>query len=417
MENTKAKTHSKCRSCKAELKVTFADLGMSPISNAFLHADQLQTMEPFYPLKAYVCESCFLVQLEEFETRENIFNSNYAYFSSYSDLWLKHSQAYSVKMIDKLKLSSTSLVVEVASNDGYLLQYFKESGIPVLGVEPSGNVAESAIKKGIPTLVEFMGQSLGERLSIEGKKADLIAGNNVVAHVPDINDFVKGLMLTLKDTGVITLEFPHLEKLIKFNQFDTIYHEHFSYLSLHSLQVVFERNGLRIFDVDELTTHGGSLRIYACHQGNKNFATTSNVLQLQQREKDFGITNISMYQSFQKNIEITKRKALQFLIQAKEAGKTVVGYGAPAKGNTLLNYCGVRQDFIDYTVDRSTHKQGMFLPGVHIPILSPEKIYETKPDYVFILPWNLKEEIEIQMKEIRSWGGKFVVAIPALEVF
>lgn len=417
MEMKKSNTHSKCRSCKAELKVTFADLGMSPISNAFLTSEQLHTMEPFYPLKAFVCESCYLVQLEEFETRENIFNSNYAYFSSYSDMWLKHAKEYSVKMIDKLKLSSSSLVVEVASNDGYLLQYFKESGVPVLGVEPSGNVAAAAIKKGISTLVEFMGQPLGEKLAAEGKKADLIAGNNVVAHVPDINDFVKGLMLTLKDTGVITLEFPHLEKQIQYNQFDTIYHEHFSYLSLHSLQVVFERNGLRIFDVDELTTHGGSLRIYGCHQGNKNYAVTDKVLQLKKREEAFGITNINMYKSFQKNIEFTKRKALQFLIKAKEEGKTVVGYGAPAKGNTLLNYCGVRQDFIDYTVDRSAHKQGMYLPGVHIPILAPEKIYETKPDYVFILPWNLKEEIEAQMKEIRSWGGKFVVAIPSLEVF
>ena len=402
-----------CRFCHTPLKQTFCDLGMSPLSNSFLSADMLGSMEPFYPLHAFVCESCFLVQLDEFESPEEIF-SDYLYFSSYSDSWLDHCRRYTELMIDRLGLDTSSQVVEIASNDGYLLQYFADSGIPVLGVEPAANVAAVATQKGIPTIVRFFGAETATDMCAAGQRADLLLGNNVLAHVPDINDFVAGMKTLLRPDGVITMEFPHLAKLIEFNQFDTIYHEHFSYLSLLSVERIFAANGLQVFDVDELPTHGGSLRIYARHEGES--AVTENIVALREAEKSAGLDQLSTYAAFRDRVEATKRGLLTFLIDAKSAGKRVVAYGAPAKGNTLLNYCGVRQDLIEFTVDRSPAKQGRYLPGTHIPILTPEKISETQPDYVLILPWNIKDEIIGKLAHIREWGCKFVVPIPAIEV-
>lgn len=393
----------------------FISLGTSPLSNSYLIKEQLNKMEPFYPLDVYICEKCFLVQLEEFESPEKIFG-DYAYFSSYSDIWLKHAKAYVDKMINLFGINTQSYVIEIASNDGYLLQYFVEKRIPVLGIEPAKNVAELAIKRGIPTDIVFFGTETAKRMASTGKYADLLLGNNVLAHVPTLNDFVKGLKIILKPQGVITMEFPHLMRLIEGNQFDTIYHEHFSYFSFLTIEKIFKAHGLIIFDIDELPTHGGSLRIYAKHEEDNTKEVSKKVIGLKQREIDAGYTNINSYLTFNEKVKAIKRDILNFFIKAKEEGKTIVGYGAPAKGNTLLNYCGVRTDFIDYTVDRNPYKQGRYLPGSHIPIEAPDKIKDTKPDYVFILPWNLKDEIMEQMAFIREWGGKFVIPIPIVQV-
>ncbi len=405
-----------CRFCHSPLSETFADLGMSPLSNSYVSRENLNRMEPFYPLHAYVCGKCFLVQLAEFESPKNIF-SDYAYFSSYSGTWLEHCAVYAEKMINRWSLGTDSLVIEVASNDGYLLQYFHRTGVPVLGIEPAENVAQVAIGKGIPTQTDFFGEKKGMELAIAGRSADLIAANNVLAHVPDINDFVKGFKAALKSTGCLTVEFPHLNKLIVQNQFDTIYHEHFSYLSLGFVIELFATHGLRVFDVEELSTHGGSLRVYACHVADPNKETTDSVATVLLQESSGGLEDISTYRKFAEKVIRTKCATLAFFIEARRAGKRVIGYGAPAKGNTLLNYCGIGRDFIDFTVDRSPHKQGLFLPGTHIPILAPEEIEIVKPEYLFILPWNLREEVITQMARIRDWGGQFVVPIPELEVF
>ena len=406
----------KCRFCGSALERTFADLGMSPVSNAFLKREQLNLRESFYPLHAYVCGECLLVQLEQFESPEAIFNDDYAYFSSYSDSWLKHAKAYADEMVRRFGFGPSSFVVEIASNDGYLLQYFLEKKIPVLGVEPSSNVAEAARKKGIDTLLKFFGVDTAKELAAAGRQADLLLGNNVLAHVPDLNDFVAGMKILLKPGGVITMEFPHLLRLMRENQFDTIYHEHFSYFSLLTVKQVFARHGLTLFDVQSLSTHGGSLRIFARHSEDGSKRVASAVEDFLKEERAAGLDNPFTYDEFAEKVRRTKRKFLQFLIQAKESGKSIVAYGAPAKGNTLLNYCGVRADFIDYAVDRSPHKQGMFLPGTHIPIHAPDRIFETKPDYLLILPWNLQEEIIAQMSGIRAWGGEFVVPIPEVTV-
>lgn len=404
-----------CRFCGTSLTHTFVDLGMSPLSNAYLKKEQLQDMEPFYPLHVRACDSCFLVQLPVFESPDQIFG-DYAYFSSYSDTWLLHAKEYTEMIADRLGLGPNHLVVEIASNDGYLLQNFISRKIPVLGIEPSANVAKVAEEKGIPTLVRFFGRKLADELVSEEKRPDLIIGNNVLAHVPDLNDFVTGLKILLKPGGVITMEFPHLMRLILDNQFDTIYHEHFSYLSLITVEKVFAAHGLTLFDVEELTTHGGSLRTYIRHTDNVSISVEKRVGELRRRELEFDLARMTLYTDFAEKVKALKRSILEFLIQAKVRGKTVVGYGAPAKGNTLLNYCGIRLDFLEYTVDRSPYKQGLYLPGTHIPIYHPDRIRETRPDYVFILPWNLKEEIMEQMNCIRDWGGRFIVAIPNVEV-
>jgi 2-polyprenyl-3-methyl-5-hydroxy-6-metoxy-1,4-benzoquinol methylase len=368
-----------------------------------------------YPLDVYVCEHCFLVQLKEYETPENIFG-DYAYFSSYSDTWLKHAKDYVDKMVELFKIDAQSYIIEIASNDGYLLQYFVEKGIPALGIEPARNVAEVARKKGIPTESVFFGAETAKRLASEGRQADLLLGNNVLAHVPDVNDFVEGLKILLKPQGVVTMEFPHLMRLMEETQFDTIYHEHFSYFSFLIVEKIFHTHGLTLFDVEELPTHGGSLRIYAKHEKDNTKPISESVYQLKQKEINAGYADIRHYLDFDKKVKAVKKDILKFLMQAKEKGKRIIGYGAPAKGNTLLNYCGIGTEFIDYTVDRNPYKQGHFLPGSHIPIEEPDKIKETKPDYVFILPWNLKEEIMEQMAFIREWSGKFVIPIPKIEV-
>ena len=404
---------STCRFCSTPLTHTFCDLGMSPLSNSYIAADELQATEPFYPLHAYVCSECFLVQLDEFESPQEIF-SDYAYFSSFSDSWLEHSKNYTLLMQSRLGLDASSQVVEIGSNDGYLLQYFVEAGIPVLGIEPAANVAAVAMDKGIPTSVKFFGIETAKEMADAGQQADLLLGNNVLAHVPDINDFVAGMAIVLKPDGVITMEFPHLLQLMQNNQFDTIYHEHFSYLSLLSVEQIFARHGLQVFDVDELPTHGGSLRICARLAGNE--PVSDSIIALRKTEAGAGLLNLDTYAAFGAKVEQTKRGLLEFLITAKRDGKRVAAYGAPAKGNTLLNYCGVRQDLIDFTVDRSPAKQDRFLPGTHIPVYAPEKVAEAKPDYLLILPWNIKDEIMAKMHHIRDWGGKFVVPIPVVEV-
>jgi SAM-dependent methyltransferase len=388
---------------------------MSPLANMYITPAQLNQMEPFYPLHVYVCERCFLVQLEEFASPEHIFR-DYAYFASYSDTWLRHAQLYVEMAIERFGLDAHSQVVEIASNDGYLLQYFIAKGIPVLGIEPAANVAETAIQKGIPTRVEFFGTNTARRLGAEGLQADLIVGNNVLAHVPNLNDFVRGLKLLLQPNGVITLEFPHLLCLMAENQFDTIYHEHFSYFSFSTVEQIFATHGLTLFDVEELPTHGGSLRIYAGHADDAGTTRAPRVADLNAREEAAGLTCLDSYLAYNECVKETKRKLLTFLMAAKRAGKCIVGYGAAAKGNTLLNYCGIRSDFIDYTVDRSPHKQGRFLPGTHLPIYHPDKIKETRPDFLLILPWNLVDEITEQMGYIREWGGQFVVPIPEARV-
>jgi SAM-dependent methyltransferase len=402
-----------CRFCGTTLTQSFCDLGMSPLSNAFVAAEKLSSMEPFYPLHAFVCDNCYLVQLDEFESPEEIF-SDYIYFSSYSDSWLEHCKRYTEMMMQRLGLGAASQVIEIASNDGYLLQYFANRGIPVLGVEPAANVAAVAREKGIPTLVKFFGVETATQMRDDGLQANLLLGNNVLAHVPDINDFVAGMAIVLKADGVITMEFPHLLKLMQLNQFDTIYHEHFSYLSLLTVERIFEAHGLQIFEVDELTTHGGSLRIYAGHDSSK--PAMSNVESVRRSESEAGIDQLSTYASFKEIVETTKRELLSFLIEAKASGKRIAAYGAAAKGNTLLNYCGVRQDFVDFVVDRNPAKQNRYLPGTHIPVFAPEKIDEVRPDYLLILPWNIKDEIVGKMSHIRQWGGKFIVPIPKVEV-
>ena len=407
-------TSATCRSCATALKHTFCDLGMSPLSNAFLKEDQLGRMEPFYPLPAYVCHRCFLVQLEEFVSPQAIF-SDYAYFSSYSETWLEHARRYTELMVERFGYGPRSRVIEIASNDGYLLQYFRDRGIAVLGIEPARNVARVAEEKGIPTIVKFFGVATARELVASGMQADLLLGNNVLAHVPDLNDFVGGMKILLRPEGVITLEFPHLQRLMEQNEFDTIYHEHFSYFSFLSVERMFAQHGLRLFDVEELPTHGGSLRIYGMH-AECNLRVSERIGELVDRERRIGFDRMETYRAFAENVRETKRRLLEFLIQARRAGKTVVGYGAPAKGNTLLNYCGIRDDFIDFTVDRNPHKQNTFLPGTHIPVYHPDRIDEVKPDFVLILPWNLKDEIIEQLAHIRTWGGQFVVPIPSVQV-
>ncbi|OWY66708.1 SAM-dependent methyltransferase [cyanobacterium TDX16] len=408
----------KCRFCGNELRYTFANLGMSPIANDNLTSEHLNRAEKFYPLHTYVCDRCLLVQLEEFESPEHIFgDGDYAYFSSYSDSWLRHAKAYTELMVERFNFNAASQVVEIASNDGYLLQYFHQKGIPVLGVEPAANTAKAASEKGIPTWVKFFGVNTAKEMVAEGKSADLLLGNNVLAHVPDVNDFIGGMKIVLKPNGILTMEFPHLLQLMQQNQFDTIYHEHFSYYSFITVEKMFAAHGLTLFDVEELSTHGGSLRIYGKHSDAVEPAVSNRVKQLKAKEAAAGLEDIETYLTFGEQVKATKRKLLKFLIEAKSQGKTIAAYGAPAKGNTLLNYCGVGKDFIDYTVDRSPYKQGLFLPGTHIPILHPDKIRETQPDYVLILPWNLKEEIMTQMAYIAEWGGQFVVPIPEVRVY
>ncbi len=404
-----------CRFCGADLRCTFVDLGMSPLCETYPSAAEINHGEMFYPLHVFVCEKCFLVQLEEFESPQNIF-SDYLYFSSYSDSWLKHCEKYTAKVTERFGLGPQSFVVEVASNDGYLLQYFVKKGVPVLGIEPAANVAKVAVEKGVPSLARFFGTQLALELAGRGKTADLIIGNNVLAQVPDINDFVEGLKLLLKPHGVLTLEFPHLTRLIEHNEFDTIYHEHFSYFSMLATRSILEAHGLKIFDVEEIPSHGGSLRVYASRVEDPTHTVQPSVELLIQAEKKSGLDSIAGYQGFARQVKETKMALLEFLLAAASAGKTVAGYGAPGKSATLLHYCGIGKDLIQYTVDRSPHKQGRFLPGTHIPIFHPDRIQETKPDYVIVLPWNLKDEIIQQLQYIREWGGRFVVPIPKVEI-
>jgi len=386
------------------------------LANSYLTADELNQVEPFYPLRVRVCDECFLVQAEDFGSPEHIF-SDYAYFSSYSESWLEHARSYVENMVERFPLSRASQVVEVASNDGYLLQFFASKDIPVLGIEPASNVAEVAVRKGIPTRSTFFCEERARQLVAEGLQADLLIGNNVLAHVPSTTDFVKGLKRLLKPRGVITMEFPHLLRLMAESQFDTIYHEHFSYFSFLTVEMIFKQQELTIFDVEELPTHGGSLRIYACHSTDRSKEVGQAVQLLIQKEIAFGMHRPETYLSFAERIKETKRALLEFLIRAKKEGKSIVGYGAPAKGNTLLNYCGIRTDFVDYTVDRNPNKQGRFLPGTHIPIYHPDRIRETRPDFLLVLPWNLIGEIKEQMAYVSDWGGRFVVPIPEVAVF
>jgi len=408
-------TSAACRYCNAPLVHTLVDLGMSPLCESYVSADRLNAMEPFYPLHALVCDRCWLVQLQEYVSGEAIF-SDYAYFSSYSDSWVEHAKRYVAAMIARFGLGPASKVFEVASNDGYLLQHVVAAGVPCLGIEPAANVARVAVERGIPTVVHFLGRRTAEQISREHGRADLVAANNVMAHVPDLNDFVAGLAGLLKPTGVLTVEVPHLVRLIAENQFDTIYHEHFCYFSLVAAERVFAKHGLVLFDVEELTTHGGSLRYFARPADDDSKPVGPRVAALRERERALGVESLEYYRGFTRQVEETKRQLLTFLIGARRAGKRIVGYGAPGKGNTLLNYCGIRTDFLDYTVDRSPHKQGMFLPGTHIPIHHPDRIQQDRPDYVLILPWNLKDEIVNQLAFIREWGGKFVVPIPETRV-
>jgi hypothetical protein len=401
-----------CRFCEAPLRHTFVDLGTSPLCQRHITPAEAHRMEPFYPLHAYVCEKCFLVQLAHEIPPQEIFTSEYAYFSSFSTSWLEHAAQYAQRMIARLGLTPRSRVVELASNDGYLLQNFVKQGIKTLGVEPCANVAAAALAKGVPTVVRFFGQRAARELVAEYGPADLLIGNNVLAHVPDLNDFVAGIKILLAGAGTLTMEFPHLARLVEGNQFDTIYHEHFSYFSFSTVQRVFARHGITLFDVEELPTHGGSLRIYGRHASSSAPAVSDAVTALRGREQASGMDDLAYYSAFGDKVKQTKRNLLEFLIGAKRRGKSIAGYGAPGKGNTLLNYCGIRTDFLDYTVDRSPHKQGNFLPGTRIPIEHPDKIMQTRPDYLLILPWNLRQEIMQQMACIRDWGGRFVVPIP-----
>jgi hypothetical protein len=409
-------SRARCRICGSELRHPFVDLGASPLCESFLAADECNRMEPFYPLCVYVCEHCFLVQLEEYVAPEEIF-SQYAYFSSYSESWLRHARSYVEMAVERFALGPASRVIELASNDGYLLQYFLEKGVPVLGIEPAANVAEAATRKGVPTEVRFFDVELARELAGAGRRADLLIGNNVLAQVPDLRGFVQGMKVVLAPTGVITLEFPHLLRLMEENQFDTIYHEHFSYFSLTALDPFFRSEGLTIFDVEELPTHGGSLRIFARHSEDGSRPVGDGVTRLLGAEREAGLDRLETYSAFSEQVKETKRRLLDFLIRAKRSGGRIAGYGAPGKGNTLLNYCGIRTDFLDFTVDRNPYKQGRFTPGTRIPIYAPEKLREAKPDYVLILPWNLKDEIMEQESHIREWGGRFVVPIPEVRVY
>ena len=406
-----------CRFCNTLLTNTFIDLVNAPASNSFLTAAQLNEPEAYYPLKVYTCHKCFLVQLDEYKKSDDIFNSEYVYFSSFSTSWLAHCKQYVEKVSAQFALNEDSLVVELASNDGYLLQYFKEINVPVLGIEPTANTAAVAIAKGIETITDFFGVRLADTLIAKGKKADLLLGNNVLAHVPDIVDFVAGMKILLKDTGVITMEFPHLLQLVENSQFDTIYHEHFSYLSCYTVKQIFESQGLELFDVEELPTHGGSLRIYAKHQKNAAIEINERLTYLLEKEGLFGINTVEYYNNFSIKVERIKLNLLDFLVTQKKAGKKVAAYGAAAKGNTMLNYCGVKNDLIDFVVDANPSKQNKFLPGSHIPVVSEDVLKEAKPDYVIILPWNIKDEIKHQLSYISNWGGKFVTMIPQFEVF
>jgi SAM-dependent methyltransferase len=404
-----------CRFCGKVLEDVFVDLGMSPLCESYVPVERLNEGEVFYPLRVTVCSGCKLVQLDEYVSAGEIF-SEYAYFSSYSDSWLKHAQAYVESISSRFGIDKQNQVFEVASNDGYLLQFFKERGVAVLGIEPAANVAQAARAKGIPTTVRFLGAEAANEITAEHGQADLVVANNVFAHVPQLNDFTEGLRILLKPGGVLTVEVAYLWRLIESNQFDTIYHEHFQYYTLLSAERVFAAHGLTVFDVEELRSHGGSLRFYVKHSNDTTKTEQPRLIDLRERELAHGFDRMEAYLGFSSRVEDTKRKLLSFLIEAKEAGRSVVGYGAPGKGNTLLNYCGIRQDFIDYTVDRNTYKQGRFLPGTRIPIHAPERISETKPDYVLILPWNLKQEISTQLDYIREWGGRCVVPIPEVEV-
>ncbi len=418
MDNTdhaQASTKSACRLCGSELNHLILDLGMSPLCQNRIYPHQLNEMEPFYPLRVFFCEECLLVQLEEFVAPQDIF-SDYAYFSSYSESWVRHAGKYVEMITSRLSLDEKSRVVELASNDGYLLQHFVKLGIPCLGIEPAENVAAAAVEKGIPTVSRFFGAKAAGEIRAEFGAADLIVGNNVLAHVPDLNDFVAGIKVLLAPTGVVTMEFPHLKQLMENNQFDTIYHEHFSYFSFLTAKDVFSRHGMTVFDVEELRSHGGSLRVFVKHDTDDAKAVQASVGDLLQREIDGGYDRKRVYDAFSGKVRATKRDILHFLVKQKNAGKSIVGYGAPGKGNTLLNYCGIREDFLDYLVDISPHKQGTFTPGTHIPIHHPHRIRETRPDYLFILPWNLTEEIVEQAAWIRDWGGKFIVPIPEVRV-
>lgn len=412
-----ADTHRpRCRFCGSGLSHVFVDLGMTPMANAYRSASEQDRMEPFYPLRAYVCDQCLLVQLEEFETPEQIFGTDYAYFSSYSESWLDHARRYVDDMTERFGLGPQSRAVEIACNDGYLLRWFLPKGVKVLGVEPAGNCAEVARALGIEVAVAFFGASTATELKAQGHQADLMTANNVVAHVPDLNDFVEGFRILLAPTGVATFEFHHVLNLIRHNQFDTVYHEHFCYHSLSTFRRILERHGLSVFDVEELPTHGGSLRVYAQPKDTGIHPVCARVPALLEVERAAGLTGVDAYLAYGERVKRMKRQLLRFLIAAKETGKSIAAYGAPAKGNTLLNYAGVRTDFIDYTVDRNPHKQGMTLPGTQIPIHDPAKIFETRPDYLLILPWNLRDEIVKQMAGIREWGGRFLVLIPEVEV-
>lgn len=404
-----------CRFCAQPLTRTFVDLGMSPLCQTHIEPDKLNYMERFYPLHVWVCEKCYLVQLEQYVSPDDIF-SDYAYFSSYSDSWVEHARRYTRQMIERFALGRDSKVMEIASNDGYLLQHFVAAGIPCLGIEPAENVARVATGKGVPTTVCFFGASSAGDIARDSGKPDLLLGNNVLAHVPDINDFVRGMKHLLKPGGVITMEFPHLARLIDENQFDTIYHEHFSYLSFTTVEEIFAHHGLTLFDVEELATHGGSLRIFACHAGDARHPVGAAVPAMKQFEISAGLRDFATYDAFEERVRKTKRKLLGFLIAAREEGKRVVGYGAPGKGNTLLNYCGIRTDLLDFTVDRSPHKYGRYTPGTHIPILHPDELRRSRPDYVLILPWNLEREIVSSNSYIADWGGRFVVPIPRVRV-
>ena len=403
-----------CRFCATELRRTFVDLGMSPLCETFLDERELNHMEPFYPLHVYVCEECLLVQLEEYVSPADIF-TDYPYFSSFSDSWLRHASNYADDISARLELDADSLVVELGSNDGYLLQNFVEKGIPVLGIEPAQNVAEVANAKGVRTRALFFSPSVAMRLRAEGLAADLVVGNNVLAQVPDLNGFVAGIKTLLAPGGVVTIEFPHLMRLVAENQFDTIYHEHFSYFSFLVAERIFGAHGIRLFDVVELPSHGGSLRIYGCHDASAR-TTTMAVPCMREKERRAGVDRLEYYDLFKHRVAKTKRKLLELLIDVRASGKTVVGYGAPGKGNTLLNYCGIRGDFLDFTVDRNPRKQGRFLPGTHVRIGAPEDVDRARPDYIFILPWNLKDEIMQQLAHVREWGAKFIVPIPEAKV-
>lgn len=412
-QNTPAATG--CRFCGAPLRHTFVDLGMSPLCQTHITPEQLNAMEPFYPLHTFVCDQCYLVQLQEFVAPSDIF-SEYAYFSSFSDSWVAHAKAYCERMAERWKLGKQSKVMEIASNDGYLLQHFVAMGVPVLGIEPAANIAKVAAEKGVPSVVKFFGRNTATEVAAEHGRPDLLLGNNVLAHVPDLNDFVGGMKILLAPTGVITMEFPHLYQLMKHNQFDTIYHEHFSYFSFLTVERVFAAHGLTLFDVDEIPTHGGSLRIYGRHSEDASKPVSDRVRALRSKEEREGFNTLACYANFAEQVRETKRRLLSMLIGLKDQGKKIVGYGAPGKGNTLLNYCAIRTDMLEFTVDRNPYKQGKFLPGTHIPILDPEAIFAAKPDFVLVLPWNLEDEIVKQMAGIREWGGKFIIPIPVAKI-